>query len=216
MDEELANINSDLNKEKIFNFYNKNKKKILVFISICFIAFFSLIFSKFYLENKRSKLAEKYIEATLQVKSDNKEQGILNLKKIINSNEPTYSSLALFFLIEEKLITDNKEILKFYDQLINKNKFDVEMKNILIYKKALSMFENFSENEMIETLKPIMNSESVLKSQTLLLLGDFFVSRENFIKAKDTYLSLISNIEENNVYKVLAKNKIKKINGKIN
>ena len=216
MDEELANINNDLNREKIFNFYNKNKKKILVFISICFITFFSFIFSKFYLENKRSKLAEKYIEATLQVKSNNKEQGVLNLKKIINSNEPTYSSLALFFLIEEKLITDNKEILKFYDQLINNNKFDVEMKNILIYKKALSMFENFSENEMIETLKPIMNSESVLKSQTLLLLGDFFVSRENFIKAKDTYLSLISNIEENNVYKVLAKNKIKKINGKIN
>ena len=151
----------------------------------------------------------------MQVKSNNKEQGVLNLKKIINSNEPTYSSLALFFLIEEKLITDNKEILKFYDQLINNNKFDFEMKNILIYKKALSMFENFSENEMIETLKPIMNSESVLKSQTLLLLGDFFVSRENFIKAKDTYLSLISNIEENNVYKVLAKNKIKKINGKI-
>tara|TARA_Y100000590_G_C15694955_1_gene1004778 strand:- start:830 stop:1480 length:651 start_codon:yes stop_codon:yes gene_type:complete len=216
VDEELANINSDLNREKIFSYYNKNKKKILVLISICLMAFFVFIFYKYYLETKRSKLAEKYIEATLQVKTNNKEQAILKLKKIINSNEPTYSSLALFFLIEEKLITDDQEILKYYDQLINKNKFDDEMKNILIYKKALTMFEYFSENEMIETLKPIMNTESLLKSQTLLLLGDFFVSRENFIKAKDTYLTIISSTKKNNFYKVLAKNKMKKIDGKIN
>ena len=216
MDEELANINNDLNRDRIYNFYSKNKKKILALISICLLALFSFIFYKYYLESKRSKLAEKYIEATLQVKSNNKEQATLNLKKIVNSNEPTYSSLALFLLIEEKLITDNKIILKLYDQLINNNKFDVEMKNILIYKKALAMFDSFAENEMIETLKPIMNTDSALKFQTMLLLGDFFASKENFIKAKDTYLSIISNTEENNFYKVLAKNKIKKIDGKIN
>ena len=216
MDEELVNINNDLNKEKFFIFYKKNKKKIVIFFLICFIIFFSFVFYKYSLNTKRSKLAENYIRATLQVKSDQKEQAIINLKEIINSNEPTYSSLALFFLIEENLVTDNEEILKFYNHLISNNKFDTEMKNILIYKKALALFEKFSENEMAETLKPIINSNSVLKSQALILLGDFFIYKGNYIKAKDTYSTIILDERENNFYKNLAQKKIKKINGKIN
>lgn len=216
MDEELVNINNDLNKEKFFIFYKKNKKKIVIFFLICFIIFFSFVFYKYSLNTKRSKLAENYIRATLEVKSDQKEQAIINLKEIINSNEPTYSSLALFFLIEENLVTDNEEILKFYNHLISNNKFDTEMKNILIYKKALALFEKFSENEMAETLKPIINSNSVLKSQALILLGDFFIYKGNYIKAKDTYSTIILDERENNFYKNLAQKKIKKINGKIN
>ena len=216
MDEELVNINNDLNKEKFFIFYKKNKKKIVIFFLICFIIFFSFVFYKYSLNTKRSKLAENYIRATLQVKSDQKEQAIINLKEIINSNEPTYSSLALFFLIEENLVTDNEEILKFYNHLISNNKFDTEMKNILIYKKALALFEKFSENEMAETLKPIINSNSVLKSQALILLGDFFIYKGNYIKAKDTYSTILLDKREKKFYKSLAQKKIKKINGKIN
>ena len=207
MDEELVNINNDLNKEKFFVFYKKNKKKIVIFFLICFIIFFSFVFYKYSLNTKRSKLAENYIRATLQVKSDQKEQAIINLKEIINSNEPTYSSLALFFLIEENLVTNNEEILKFYNHLISNNKFDTEMKNILIYKKALALFEKFSENEMAETLKPIINSNSVLKSQALILLGDFFIYKGNYIKAKDTYSTIILDERENNFYKNLAQKK---------
>ena len=46
---------------------------------------------------------------------------------------------------------------------------------------------------MLEEIKPLLNNkESVWRSHALLLLGDFYFSRKEYIKAKDFYSEILS------------------------
>jgi len=215
MNEDLTIINENLKTERVLNFYKKNKKKIFAIILVIIIFIFSIIFYKYLVDKKITNLSKNYIYASIQAEEGKKNEATNNLKKIIYSNEPTYSSLALFFLIEKELIVDLNEILNLYDHVINNNKFDKEMKNLLIYKKALALFERSNEMSMVEILKPIINSDSVLKSQAQLLLGDFFVHKKNYLKAKDLYLRILNESNQDN-YKILAKDKLESISNEIN
>ena len=56
---------------------------------------------------------------------------------LINENDATYSPLALYFLIDNNLIDNKNEINSLFDKLINETSLDAEIKNLIIYKKAL-------------------------------------------------------------------------------
>ena len=62
-------------------------------------------------------------------------------------------------------------------------------------------------NIFLETLNPLINSDTLWKSHALLLLGDFFYSKNQFIKAKENYLSILSSIDSNNLHN-LAKQRL--------
>ena len=66
-----------------------------------------------------------------------------------------------------------------------------EVKNLVIYKKALLNADFVSENEMIKILKPIINSESLWKPHALMLVGDYFISNKLNIKAKEFYEEIL-------------------------
>ena len=57
------------------------------------------------------------------------------------------------------------------------------------------------EQKLIDSLKLIVNSDSLWKPHALLLLGDYFFSKKEFSKSKDFY-SQILQIENlpNNLY----------------
>ena len=59
------------------------------------------------------------------------------LKEIFFANDSTYSTLSFFLMLNQNLISDPNEISSFYDHLLKNNKFDKEIRNLLIYKKAL-------------------------------------------------------------------------------
>ena len=80
-------------------------------------------------------------------------------------------------MIDNNIIESNQEVNLLFDQIIKNASLDKEMKNLLIYKKALFNSEFKLENELIEILKPIINSDSIWKSHSLLLLGDYFLSK---------------------------------------
>ena len=102
-----------------------------------------------------------------------------------------------FFLIDNNIIESNQEINLLFDQIIKNVSLDKEMKNLLIYKKALFNSEFKLENELIEILKPIINSDSIWKSHSLLLLGDYFLSKDEKLKAKDFYIQILSDEKTN-------------------
>ena len=81
----------------------------------------------------------------------------------------------------------------------NKNKEQIKNSLIdLIYKKALYNADKINENELIEILKPIINSDSVWKSQSLYLLAEYFYSKGEKQKSKEFFnqILLLENVNQ--------------------
>ena len=197
MDEEIAIINKEARSDRIKNFILNNKNKIYSFVIIFITFIFSVFFYQDYKKKNYLKLANRYIVASTTYAEENKDYYIKEFNAIINTNNATYAPLSLFFLIDNKIIHSNQEINLLFDQIINNVSLEKEMKNLLIYKKALFNSEFKLENELIEILKPIINSDSIWKSQSLLLLGDYFNSKNEKQKAKDFYIQILSDEKTN-------------------
>ena len=61
----------------------------------------------------------------------------------------------------------------------------------MIYKKAL-FYSNFvNESELLNGIKPLLNTENLWKPHALLLLGDYFVSKKEYLKAKEFYTQVL-------------------------
>ena len=58
----------------------------------------------------------------------------------------------MYFIIDNEILNENNEINKLFDQIINKTKLDKEIKNLIIYKKALFNSDFISENELLSIL----------------------------------------------------------------
>ena len=67
-----------------------------------------------------------------------------------------------------------------------------EIKNLIIYKKALYNANNSNENELLKILKPIINSNSVWKSHALYLMAEYFFSKNEKEKSKEFFNQIIS------------------------
>ena len=187
-------------KSKIKKFYESNKILIFSSILILIISFGSL---SFYLESKESKkilLSENYVQAKFYLENGNKSEALNTLKKVIFANDSTYSTLSFFLILNQNLISDYKEILILYDHLLENNKFEKELRNLLIYKKALFISNSIIESELLETIKPLLNTDTLWKPHALLLLGDYFMSKGENIKAIEFYQQILS---INNLHKDL-------------
>jgi hypothetical protein len=125
--------------------------------------------------------------------SDNtKELTIQNLVEIINDQDPTYSPLSLYFIIDNKLISNQSEINSYFDILIEKTSLDEEIKNLVIYKKALFNADQAQENDLLNILNPLINSKSVWKSHALYLMAEFFYARDQKQKSKEFFNQILS------------------------
>ena len=179
-------------KSKIKKFYESNK--ILIFSSIL-ILIILFGFSFVYLEKKNQKrilLSENYIQAKFYLSKGNKNEALNLLKEITLANDSTYSALSFFLIIDQNLINDFKEISNLYDHLIENNKFDQEMKNLLIYKKALFNSNYVDESELLANTKPLLQDDTLWKPHALMLLGDYFLSKGEKIKSIEFYQQILS------------------------
>ena len=198
MEEEIQIINENARKEKLKNFFIKNSKYLIFSISALII----LILSYFvYVEIKsrdQIKLAEKYNNIVNNFNNlQNNELSTKELIKIIEKKNPTYSPLALYFILDNDLVIENKEINKYFDMVINIGSLEKEIKNLNIYKKAIYNSNFVDETELVEILRPITNTDSVWKSHSLYLLAEFFYFKKNKSESKKL-LNEILNYENSN------------------
>jgi hypothetical protein len=63
---------------------------------------------------------------------------------------------------------------------------------LLVYKKALLSSNYVNESELLAELKPLLNKETLWRPHALLLLGDYFVSKKEYVKAKEFYIEILS------------------------
>ena len=209
MNEDLIEARYDITKKsKLIRFYESNK--ILIFSSIFVLAIILISFSV-YLENKEKNkilLSENYIQAKIYLENGNKEEAISLLKKVIFANDPTYSTLSFFLILNQNLVTDHEELSTLFDHLLNNNKFEKEVINLLIYKKALFNSNFISESKLLGDIQPLLNTETLWKPHALLLMGDYFVAKKEYIKAKEFYtqILLINNLQKD--FYVQARSKL--------
>ena len=167
MDEEITIINANTRNEKIKNFFVKNKKKIILLISVVILILISFYSYQIYKESQRAQLSDKYNSAIIEYNVVIKSKTISSLKEVIESKDSTYSPLALYFLIDNSLVENRDEINRLFDILIENTSLEPEIKNLISYKKALYNADYISENDLLEIINPITNSESVWKSHAL-------------------------------------------------
>ncbi len=192
MDEDISIINNNTRNEKVRNFFVNNKNKIIstiVFLIVILVGAYS--FDK-YKTNKKKEISNKFNSITLSYSENMKEKTIKNLIEIINEQDPTYSTLSLYFIIDNKLITNQSDINSYFDILIEKTSLDKEIKNLVIYKKALFNADQAQESDLLSILNPLINSESVWKSHALYLMAEYFYSKDQKQKSKEFFDQIVS------------------------
>ncbi len=192
MDEDIAIINKETRNEKIKNFFIKNKKKIIISISVIILAIFGYFIYEDLNKKSKIKLANKYNIAKVNFISGNKAMVVNELLSIVHAKDRTYSPLALYFLIDNNIIDDKNKINELFDTVINETSLEKEIKNLLIYKKALFNSDFESENNLITILKPIINSNSIWKSHALYLMAEYFYFKNEKQKSKDFFDQIIT------------------------
>ena len=142
-------------------------------------------------KKNKIKVADKYNQAITDYYSGNNANLKNELIEIIKEKDKTYSPLSLYFLLENEIIKENKKINELFDILIYETKLEKEIKNLVIYKKALFNSEFTTENDLIKILNPIINSESIWKSHALYLMAEFFFHKKEKLKSKEFFEQIL-------------------------
>ena len=208
MDEEITIIDSNTRNEKIKNFFINNKKSLILGFSIIIFTIISYLSMMEMKERKKIKLAKQFNEATINFKTEDTQKTIKQLTKLISENDATYSPLALYFLIDNNLIDNKNELNSLFDELIKETNLDEEIKNLIIYKKALFNSDFVSENELLKILNPVINSESIWKSHALYLLAEYFFSKNEKLKAKEVFNQILILPKVNNDIKLESRKRL--------
>ena len=192
MDEDLSIINTNTRNEKIKNFFVNIKNKIISGIIILIIIIVGVFSYDKYLINKKKDISDSYNSIIIDYSEKTKEKTASSLIEIVNKKDPTYSPLSLYFIIDNNLVSDQSRINSLFDILINDTSLDTEIKNLIIYKKALYNADNAQESDLLNMLNPLINSKSVWKSHSLYLMAEYFYANNQKQKAKEFFNQIIA------------------------
>ena len=191
MDEDVSIINTNTRNEKIKNFFINNKNKLIFGIIILLVVIVGVYSFDKYQINKKQRVSDTFNLVTIEYSENNKEKTTTKLIEIINEKDPTYSPLSLYFIIDNELISDQNQINELFDILIDQTSLDDEIKNLVIYKKALFNADQSSEGDLLNLLNPLINSKSVWKSHALYLMAEYFYAKDQNQKAKEFFNQII-------------------------
>ena len=192
MEEEISAISTNTRIDKIKNFIIQNRTKIILLFCILLVLLFVYFFIGEQNKKKKIKISNKYNSIVLLNLDDNKSNITNGLVEIIDDKDKTYSPLALYYIIDNKLILDKEKINELFDTVIVTKKLDFEIKNLIIYKKALYNADTADEIKLLNILDPILKSESVWKSHSLYLIAEYFFEKKEFQKSKEFFNQIIN------------------------
>ena len=208
MDEDAAIITRNTRNEKIKNFFINNKKFLILILSVFLILLISYFGFAEYKEKKKIIISDRYNLLITKYSKNNIDITKEGLIEIINDNDSTYSPLSLYFIIDNQLISDNSKINELFDIIIEGTPLTKEIKNLIILKKALYNSDYSEENELLEILKPVINSKSVWKSHALYLMAEYFYAKNEKQKSKEFFKQIISLENTNQDLKLEAQKRL--------
>ena len=182
-------------KDKLKLFISKIKENSKLLASAFLIILIIFIVLAF-LENRKIKkdifISKEFNNAKILIKNEKKQESFIILERIIDKKHKFYSPLSLYLILDFELEKDQESILKLFDKIISIKKLDKESINLIKIKKALFLSNHYGEQEILKELNPIINSDSVWRSNAISILIDYFSSKGSFSKA-DQYKKLINN-----------------------
>jgi predicted negative regulator of RcsB-dependent stress response len=208
MDEEIAIIDANTRNTKIKNFFVNNKKKLITITITIIIIFVGYLSYEGIKQKNKQKIANQYNSIIINHNKGENKKIINDLTHLVGKKDITYSPLALYFLIDNELIKDKNKINNLFDVLINQTKLEAEIKNLIVYKKALYNSDSLSENELIQILKPIINSKSIWESHALYLIAEYFYSKNEKQKAKEFFNKILVLTDGNTDIKIESKKRL--------
>ena len=129
MDEDISIVNRNTRISLIKKFFKQNIKKIfaLFFIVITTLLVF-FVYDEFK-KRKNANLAEAYNRLIFNTNNFSNDEIKNKLIEIINGKVDTYSTLALYYIIDNNLVDDQDKINELFNTIIAINK-DIELKNL--------------------------------------------------------------------------------------
>ncbi len=187
MEEEII-TKPKINFREIFK---KNKIKFLSITVLIIISIIGFILLSEYKTKQNIDISEKYNKAKILIENNRSEEAFKILEKIIYDANRFYSPSALNLIIDNNLVKDKNKILSYFDQIISSSKLDSETKNLFIVKKVMFIGDDINENELISTLKPIIQSDSLWRDTSSNYIKKYYLSKGEFNKAQE-FETLIS------------------------
>jgi predicted negative regulator of RcsB-dependent stress response len=166
----------------IINLFKKNKKKLFLILSLLVLVLFIVLFINEKNKTKNVRTANEFNKAIVLLSKNEKESKKI-LINIIKEKNKFYSPLSLNTLIEKEIIKDKKEIIDLFNIVLSIKKISEENKNLIIFKKALFLTVNGTEADLLNSLNPIINSSSIWRNDSLNLLIEYFLYKNEKNKA---------------------------------
>ena len=209
MNQIFNEIDNDLKQDKLLNFFKKNKFIIVIIISLILLIIFIIVGKNIIFENRAKKNTQEYVIILNLIKDKKVDEAKKRLEILKDSKINLYKVLAISKLLE--LSKENKnEQISILDYAI---KSDIEKndKDLFKIKKALLAFDNSDEQQFLNLLNPVDFKNSPWRVLSLEILGDFYLSKGQKIKAKDVYDQALKISDIPEIFKKDLEKKIKDI-----
>ncbi len=210
MNEESQTIPNDIKSSNLRNILLNNKKSIIVFLAIVLLSLFVYFFYTDYKKDQKLQISQKYNSAVINYNKKNPTSSISEMKIIIKTKDPTYSPLALYFLLDNNLLSNKGEVNQYFDLLIKDEKLEKEIINLLIFKKGLYNSETASEEELLQIFQPLIKSDNLWKSHALYIIAEYFFSKNEKKKSKEFFEQIIELENSNPKIKLEAQKRLQR------
>ena len=210
MSEDTQIISNEEKKANLKSFFFNNKKSLLTSIIIILLALFAYFFYADYKKDQKLQISEKYNSAVISYNKDEPNASILEMINIIELKDATYSPLALYFLLDNNLLSNKEKVNEYFDIIINDVNTDKEIKNLVIFKKGLYNSESASEDELLKILYPIINSDNLWKSHALYIMAEYFFSKNEMQKSKEFFEKILEMENSNPKIKLEAQKRLQR------
>ena len=209
MNQIFNEIDDDLKKDRILNFFKKYKFIIIIIISLIFLTIFIIVGKNILFESRAKKNTQEYVIILGLINDKKIDEAKKRLEILKDSKINLYKVLAISKLLELSKENKNEQIL-ILDYAIRS---DIEKndKDLFKIKKALLAFDNLEEQQFLNLLNPGDFKNSPWRALSLELLGDFYLSKGQKIKAKDVYDQALKISDIPEIFKKDLEKKIKDI-----
>ena len=186
MSSELENqIKDDLFRDKVNNFFSRNKKYLitLIILLITIPTFYQTY--KAYESNQSEKILENYSQALMIFQNGDLDESKKIFTKLLQeANETTViSSLNKIIEINFKKKEPKKNII-LIDSILNSKKLSNLNVELLKIKKALLIFDEADEKDMLVLLNK-NGKQDKFYSLSMQILNDFYISKNEISKANE-------------------------------
>ena len=185
-------------KKTFLEVLKDNLKTIIIVFLLLFSIFSIFSWMKYDANIKKQKLSEDFIKAKIFISEKKFVEANNILKDIVNQKDSTYSVLSLYLIINKDLEKDEKLVIKYFDKILSIKALKKEDLNLIKLKKAIYISRYEKEEDLLDLLNPIINSESFWKAQSIKFLGDYYFSKKEYNKA-DEYYSILLNLKDPNI-----------------